>query len=169
TLEMVQARECLMGPGVTPFALEICRTQVEVEARQQAQDATHEGDQTLQGLRDLFLGLKAIDAPKTLILISEGFPLTDEALVTDLGRMAAEARTSVYALRLDNQLFDIADGRLPPNPFADRQARAEGLEVLAGAARGAYFNVATAEAPFFARIESELSGYYLLGVESSPK
>ena len=55
--------------------------------------------------------------------------------------MAAEARTSLYALKLDNQLFDIADARVPINPFADRQARAEGLEMLAGAARGTLFTV----------------------------
>ena len=42
--------------------------------------------------------------------------------------MAAEARTSLYALKLDNQMFDITDARMPINPFADRQARAEGLE-----------------------------------------
>jgi tetratricopeptide (TPR) repeat protein len=134
-----------------------------------ANDAGHESDQSLQGLRDLLAGLRTIDAPKTLILISEGFVLNDEAMVVDLGRMAAEARTSVYALRLDNQAFDIETSRAPVNPFADRQARAEGLELLAGAARGTIFTVATAEAPFFARIEAELSGYYLLGVESDPR
>ena len=40
-----------------------------------ALDANHEADQTIQALRDLFAGLRAIDAPKTLILISEGFVL----------------------------------------------------------------------------------------------
>jgi Tfp pilus assembly protein PilF len=83
--------------------------------------------------------------------------------------MAAEARTSLYALKLDNQLFDITDSRAPVNPFADRQARSEGLELLAGAARGTLFTVAGTGAPLFERIEAELSGYYLLGVESDAK
>lgn len=170
TLETVQARECQAGPGISGvLEVEACRFQVEVEAHQIAQDSLHETDQTLQGLRNLLLGLRPIDGPKTLILISEGFLMNDDAMIVDLGRLATEARTSVYALRLDNQLFDIGDGRMPVNPFADRQARAEGLELLAGSARGTLFTVAASESPFFQRIEAELSGYYLLGVESDAR
>src|SRR4029077_6369139 len=66
-------------------------------------------------------------------------------------------------------LFDITDSRAPVNPFADRQARSEGLELLAGAARGTLFTVAETGAPRFAPIEAELSGYYLLGIESDAK
>ena len=113
----------------------MCRGQVEIEARSLAFDANHDADQTIQTLRDLFAGLRMIDAPKTLILISEGFVLSDDAMIIELGTLAAEARTSLYALKLDNQMFDIADARMPINPFADRQARSRG-ELLAGAARG---------------------------------
>jgi VWFA-related protein len=168
TLETVQVRECQTA-GTSPGAQEMCRGQVEIEAHSMAQDANRDADQTIQTLRDLFAGLRLIDAPKTLILISEGFVMSDEAMIMDLGRMAAEARTSLYALKLDNQLFEIADARAPINPFADRLARSEGLELLAGAARGTLFTVTGTGAPLFERIESELSGYYLLGVESDPK
>ena len=170
TIESVQSRECLSGPGIGSFSqLELCRSEVLVEALALARDTNREADRTIQGLRDLLIGLRMIDAPKTLILISEGFVLSDQAMIIDLGRLAAEARTSVYALRLDNQMFDLADRSLPINPIGDRRARGEGLELLAGASRGALFTVATAEAPFFERIEAELSGYYLLGVESDPR
>jgi VWFA-related protein len=168
TLETVQVRECQMADR-SPGALEMCRTQVEMEARQFANDANHEADSTASTLRELFTGLRLIDAPKTLILISEGFVLNDEAFIIDLGRMAAESRTSLYALKLDNQLFEITESRAPINPFGDRQARTEGLEVLAGAARGTLFTVTGAGESLFERIESELSGYYLLGVESDAK
>jgi len=50
----------------------------------------------------------------------------------------------------------------------DRYVRAEGLELLTSASRGALFNIVGSGAAVFDRIESELSGYYLLGVESSP-
>src|SRR5262249_14658300 len=168
TLEGVQNREC-QAMGSSPGAMEMCRSQVELEAHSMAQDANRDADQTTQTLRDLFLGLRLIDAPKTLILISEGFVMQDEANIIDLGRMAAEARTSLYALKLDNQMFEISDPRAPINAFADRQARSEGLELLAGAARGALFTVAGTGATLFQRIESELAGYYLLGVESAAK
>ena len=168
TLEAVQTREC-QGLERSPAALDACRVQVELEAQSMAQDARNDAEQTLQSLRDLFYGLRRIDAPKTLILISEGFVLTDEATIIDLGTMAAQARTSVYALKLDTPLFDITEVRAPINPFQDRQARTEGLEMLAGAARGTLFTVAGTGETLFQRIESELSGYYLLGVESDPR
>jgi VWFA-related protein len=170
TIDSVQSRECLLGPGIASVSqVELCRSEVVAEALALARDTNREADRTIQGLRDLLTGLRMIDAPKTLILISEGFVLSDEAMIIDLGRLAAEARTSVYALRLDNQMFDLSDRRLPINPIGDRLARGEGLELLAGASRGALFTVSTAEAPFFERIEAELSGYYLLGVESDPR
>jgi VWFA-related protein len=168
TLDSVQTRECA-AVGNAPAAQDMCRGQVEMEAHSLAFDSSRDADQTIQTLRDLFAGLRAIDAPKTLILISEGFVLTDDAMIAELGAMAAEARTSLYALKLDNQMFDLSDGRAPINPFGDRQARAEGLEMLAGAARGALFTVTGTGEPLFERIESELSGYYLLGVESDAR
>ena len=167
-LDTVLQCEC-QGVGNSPGALEACRQQVELELHSLAQDSRIEAEQTIQNLRDLFAGLSRIDAPKTLILISEGFVLSDVAMIADLGTMAAQARTSIYALKLDNQLFDISDARAPVNPFADRQARSEGLETLAGAARGALFTVTGTGQTLFERIESELSGYYLLGVESDAR
>jgi VWFA-related protein len=167
-LEAVQQRECATA-GNAPGAQDSCRGQVEVEAHSLAFDANREADQTIQTLRDLFQGLRLIDAPKTLILVSEGFVLSDDGMIVELGALAAEARTSLYALKLDNQLFDIADARMPINPFADRSARSEGLELLAGAARGTLFTVTGTGQAMFERIESELSGYYLLGVESDAK
>ena len=50
----------------------------------------------------------------------------------------------------------------------DRYLRSEGLELLTSASRGALFNVIGTGAAIFERIEAELSGYYLLGVESNP-
>jgi VWFA-related protein len=167
-LESVQIREC-QGLGTSPAALELCRQQVELEAHSLAQDSRLEADQTINNLRDLFSGLMRIDAPKTMILISEGFVLSDEAMIIELGTMAAQARTSVYTLKLDNELFDVADARMPINPFADRQARTEGLDLLAGATRGTLFTVTGTGETLFDRIEAELSGYYLLGVESDPR
>jgi len=147
----------------------MCRTEVELEAHSLAFDANREADETISTLRELFASLRMIDAPKTLILMSEGFVMHDEAMIVDLGRMAAEARTSLYALKLDTQLFEITESRAPINPFGDRQARTEGLELLAAAARGTLFTVTGTGQPLFERIESELSGYYLIGVESDPK
>ena len=167
TLEGVFAREC-QGLERSPAALEQCRQQVELEARVLAQDTRREADQTIQSLRDLFAGLAQFDAPKTMVLISEGFAMSDQAMILELGQMAALARTSLYALKLDNQFFDVSDGR-NISTYADRQAKSEGLDLLAGAARGTIFTATGSGQTLFDRIASEISGYYLLAVESDPK
>jgi hypothetical protein len=127
TYATVLNRECPPA-GMSPMALEVCRQQVEMEAKSLAQEVRIDADQTISNLRDLLLGLSRIDAPKTMILISEGFVLSDEAMIIDLGTLAAQARTSVYTLKLDNALFEITDARMPINPFrrppgADRRTR----------------------------------------------
>ncbi len=168
TIESVFARECRNER--TPVALEACRQAVESEALQIAQEAQQGADQTIRGLYALLSGLQAIDAPKTLVLMSEGFVMDNTALqVIELGALAASSRTSLYALQLDDQIFDASNAKMPQAPGADRQARSEGLETLAGSARGALFRIAAGAEPVFARIEAELSGYYLLGVESDPR
>jgi VWFA-related protein len=164
----VVTRECQnLPPG--PGALDVCITQVQMEAHEHAQAVTQESNLTVQALRDLFIGLRAIDAPKTVVLISEGFVLYDPAAIAELGTLAAASRTSLYVLQLENGLFDIANARMPLNPIGDRMAQSEGLEMLAGAARGTMFTVTGTGANLFERIESELSGYYLIGVESDPR
>jgi VWFA-related protein len=164
TLDTVLARECAWLRAADAA---VCRVEVETDARFMARNANQEGDETVQALTALFAGLRTIDAPKTLILISEGFVSTDTSRIMELGAMAASARTSLYALRLDTQLFDITNaGRMGFTPVADSSAQSEGLEMLAGASRGALFTVTGSGEALFDRISSELSGYYLLGVES---
>ncbi len=168
TLKQIQQREC--ATENSPGAREACNTEVELQIHQITMDAKHEADQTVQALRDLFIGLRAIDAPKTLIFISEGFTLSDlSTTLIELGSLAAAARTSLYALQLDQALFDVANATMPRNPFADRRAATEGLDMLAGASRGTLFTVTGSGEALFSRIESELSGYYQLAVESDPR
>ena len=138
-----------------------------MEAREKARNASQDGDESVLALASLLTGLRAIDAPKTLIFISEGFILGENT-----GRSSNSARwrppraRASMSLRLDTQMFDVTNARAPFNPFADRQAMTEGLEALAGASRGALFTVVGTGAALFDRIAAELSGYYLLGVES---
>jgi hypothetical protein len=113
--------------------------------------------------------LRGIDSPKTLMFVSEGFMIDDDRqAVLALGTLAAAARTSIYAVKLDDQLFASAasEARAPMSRMDDRNARAEGLELLTGASRGSLFNVTGSGKGVFERIESELAGYYLIGVES---
>jgi VWFA-related protein len=166
TLGQVLGRECQAFGGRSD---PLCPDAVMTQARTMAMDANREGDMTINGLRDLFRGLRSIEGPKTLVLISEGFVMSDPMLVNSLGALAAAARTSVYALRLEGAVFDATDARMPVDMMGDRMALTQGLETLAGSTRGALFTVTGTGAALFQQIEAELSGYYLLGVESDPR
>jgi hypothetical protein len=71
----------------------------------------------------------------------------------------------LYVLQLDVPLADAAEARPSPSAMPDRQLRADGLSRLAGAARGELFTLVGADPAPFARILTELSGYYLIAFE----
>jgi VWFA-related protein len=173
-LRQVQMRECgdpQMARTRSDIAqIEMCNTSVEAEAASMAMDGATEGGQTLTIIRNVLSALATIDAPKTMVLVSEGFVLDDQTpSFTDIEAMAAAARTSIYVLKLDNLAFDVSQRN--PTPFSarlnDRMEQSQGVEQLAHVTRGSVFNVVAAADGAFARIESEISGYYLLGVESA--
>ena len=171
TLGEVLSREC-RDAGGRPLGgdeLDACRFEIDHEALEMARSGAADGRESMATLRNLLMALRGIDAPKTLVFVSEGFLVDDDRQsVFALGTLAAAARTSIYALKLDDQLFASAapESRAPMSRMDDRAARAEGLEILTGASRGSLFNVMGAGNGVFERIESELAGYYLIGVES---
>lgn len=168
-LERVINREC-EGEPPGPRR-QLCESVVENEAHTVAVQGTSDGDMTISSLRALIDAVQSIDAPKTLILVTEGFSIGyrgDRLIdVQNLGAFAAAARTSIYALKLEDTMFsDIAQKGAAITRFDDRRETSVGVETLANASRGSLFNITVSADNAFARIESELSGYYLLGVES---
>jgi VWFA-related protein len=168
TLSQIVMRDCQGNQR----AIQACRQEILAEAQQTASEARVESDLTLRSLRDVLTNLKAVDAPKTLLLVSQGFladnQRDDASRVTEISGLAAAARTSIYAFRLETNPADVtrARGTLNPSLIAeDRRERRNGLEALTSSARGALFDVAGTGASVFERVTNELSGYYLLGVE----
>ena len=70
-------------------------------------------------------------------------------------------------LQLETPLFDATQARVAPTATRDRQVRQDGIEQVAGAARGAVFRLAGDDPAPFARITRELAGHYLLAFESA--
>ena len=168
TLSQVVMRDCTG----TQRAIQLCRQEIQAEAQQVAGEARVDSDLTLRGLRDVLTNLRAVDAPKTLLLVSQGFladnQRDDASRVSEIGGLAAAARTSIYAFRLDSNPTDVTRARGSLNPALiaeDRRERRNGLEALTSAARGALFDIAGTGAGVFERVTAEISGYYLLGVE----
>jgi len=104
-------RECrdsvgrlLQGPE-----LDSCISELQREAYEKAMQSTVDGRDTISALRSILTALRTIDAPKTMILVSEGFVMGDQqASVLELGSLSAAARTSIYSLKLDDTLMQTA-------------------------------------------------------------
>jgi VWFA-related protein len=153
-------------------------------------------EDVLDRLRVLLKAFSAIDAPKTVVLFSDGISIPDEARSAEFERLSAAARTIIYAVQLDQHPVNAGSkdpsgpvettasagastrGRsqsLPDLPFPGGPAGAsgpanprmlDGLYVLAASSGGAVFTAVMNGDYALSRIESELSGYYLIGVET---
>jgi VWFA-related protein len=166
-IQSLLLRECGAFMGTWDTAR--CEREVEQEAAELVHvQRTQTGD-SLRGMREVFRSLQAVEAPKSVILVSEGLVLDSLGTeVDEIAAMAADARASLDVLLLDTPPFDMSQAQLPPTAREDRSLRELGLEMLAGMARGGLYRIATTADFAFDRIHQAMAGYYLLGLESGP-
>lgn len=162
--EEVLSRECSLNPSPT-FA-QGCMQQITAEADQLLTIARFRTRNSLVALRTLFDRMSGGNTPKTIVLLSEGLLLDrDLTEIGWVGTRASAAHIILYVLQLDSPDMDAAAQRLSPSRAADKEILRQGLDQLAGMARGDVFRV-IANADFaFQRLGLELSGYYLLSFE----
>ena len=103
---LVQAmlrRDCLARDDI---GIDACADEIRTAATVIVQNATQEGQTTEGRLRDLLTGLRSIDAPKTLILVSQGFFIDGRRSRIDaLASLAAAAQTTIYGLAVNESAF----------------------------------------------------------------
>jgi VWFA-related protein len=165
TFQQAVDRECAGEAGPS---LEACANQVEADARQLLIEASARARATLQSLEALLRNLAQLKTPVNIVMISEGmFVARDRIGMTELGRRAAEARTTIHIIRPGQAFFDIEDRGLPSTSsrFFDDGLMSEGLEQVAAQTRGSMVTVTNSGEIAFDRLGRELSGYYLLGFE----
>jgi VWFA-related protein len=134
--------------------------------------------QSLMALETVLDRLSIISGPKTVVLLSQRL-VTGGAgrleLSTELkrlGRVAAAAHITFYVLHLSRSFVDDRSaefGGVSDTPFADESVSREGLELLAGYARGTVVRVVAGADFAFERIQRETSAYYLLAFEPTPE
>jgi VWFA-related protein len=166
TLEVI-AREC--GPGLSLFELEQCERDVEREAFEAVAVMRQRSSDSIRAIRDVLVDIGRVEGAKQVILISEGLIL--EHMMGDLDNLAslaADARASLDILMLDVPHYDVTQARRPTTPREDRRLQEEGLEILAGLARGGLYRISTTATYAFDQISRAITGYYLLGVEARP-
>ncbi|MBM3777526.1 MAG: VWA domain-containing protein [Acidimicrobiia bacterium] len=165
-LKTVVARECRGLQAVEQ--VDTCQREVMSDAAGQSRHVRDETDLSLQGLQMLLRRLAIIDGHKTIVLISEGLVLEDlGGDAEEVARLAARARAGLNVLLMDVTGGDVLTSVLPPTPAADRAMQTRGLEDLAVMSRGTLYQVIGTGRAVFDRLASELSGYYVLGVEES--
>jgi VWFA-related protein len=167
TRRTVVSRECALMQGMD---LERCERDVELEAGDIVTAQRLDTTLALRGLQSLLTDLATIEGQKNLILLSEGLILEGTGGELDeIVRMANLGRVSINVLLMDVPRFEVTQSQLPPSAGEDRELQVQGLENLAGMSRGSLFRVVGTGDAIFERLASELSAYYLLGVEQSPR
>ena len=172
-------RECVSAKGGGPprqsqggGLADVCPQEISGLAHDIVLTYRRRVDEVSRVFRTLLQQLKPIDAPKTVVWVSEGLPmpLDSQADLGQLSALAAAARVTLYAIHLDrNSGFDASNAKPSPTAMEDRGAGRLGLDLLAGVSRGAVFaSIGTGDTAF-TRIAREMTAYYLLSAEPEPK
>lgn len=164
-LATVVAREC---HSTDPARQAQCERDIQAEASNIVRNLREDAELSLRNLQDLLQRLTYFDGPKSLILVSQGLALDDTSVLRYVVQLAGQARTSINVMVMDLNRGDITISERPPTEAQDRRLQLDGLEALATMSRGSLFHVAGTGEPIFDRLASEISAYYLLGVEQRP-
>ena len=164
-LAEVLTRECRSSD---PRQLAQCERDIISESSQIARNSREDADISLRGLQQLLEQLTFVDGPKSLILISEGLAISETNDLRHLVRLAGAARTAINVLSVDLRRGDVTIAEQPPTEAEDRRILMQGLEAIASMSRGTLYHIAGTGEPIFERLASEISAYYLLGVEQRP-
>jgi VWFA-related protein len=164
-LAAVVMRECRSND---PRQLAQCERDIVAESAQITRNSREDADISLRGLQQLLEQLAFVDGPKSLILISEGLATSETNDMRHLVRLAGAARTAINVLSVDLRRGDVTIAEQPPTEAEDRRILMQGLEAIASMSRGSLYHIAGTGEPIFERLASEISAYYLLGVEQKP-
>jgi hypothetical protein len=142
---------------------------MEAEATQVVLNYRERSLQSKRALETVFVSLKGVAGPKTVVLISEGMGTESPAEVRRLAEAATEAQITLFVLLLDSSGVDAAYRKEQLATTEEREMEAASLYDLAGLARGAVLQVIGSADEPFQRIARELMGYYLVGFEPDPR
>src|SRR4051812_24617969 len=123
-------------------------------------------------LRTVLRQLQKVPGPKTLVLISGGWPLElrdASSEIAPLADAAADAGATIYTLFAMSSEHGADRRTISAAPLSDQTVRRWPLEALAGMTGGGSFRVDVGAGNALDRVGRELSGTYRLGVERDPR
>jgi VWFA-related protein len=158
-------RECA-GVNLDPESVTQCQNLLRGDIREVYTKTRFTAISTLLSLRQIIGRLGLTPEPKTLVLISEGLVVERNLADTSwIGPETAAAQVSIYGIRLSSMQYDALMGRTSPTREQDKDLLVEGMERIVAEGRGAVMPVAGNPNVTFAKLSTELSGYYLLSFE----
>ena len=164
TRDKVTQREC--GDQRTGRVDSRCARDVVMEARQMATRQYARGTLALDALRTLGRGLRQLPGPKTIVLVSGGI-LKPESMSSfgDVEAELAAAQITLYSLYFEKSEYSAGRSRQSPTLGEDDRIFEDGLANVTSAAGGTFLRVIGTAETYFARVATELSASYLLGIE----
>ena len=171
----------MSGLGIPPQNNGFIEYEVLQERRRRSETTRH-------GIETILETMQGVEGPKALVWISGGFVIAGAELGLErMAELAAASRTTLYIFMLDEPLADtsVALSSGQPDAFvveqappaedyglqldpASRRLQEQGLMAAASMTGGSLLRAFYNPGPLFDRLERELSGYYLLGVEMLP-
>ncbi|MCE2532437.1 MAG: VWA domain-containing protein [Acidimicrobiia bacterium] len=147
-----------------------CAFQVRNESMQIVQEVKFHATNARRGIEGILRALGDIEGPKHVVWVSGGLVIDQNAvLLREIEDLAAASRTTLFVMMVDEPLTDMSEALPAPTPRQDRYMRERGLSAAAAVARGELFRVTANPRRIFERLEAQIAGYYLLGVEVGPE
>jgi VWFA-related protein len=173
-LQQVQARECRSGGDSG------CVAGIILEAEAQARLMHERAADTINGLNRLLRLLSEFPERKTVVLFSGGMAvgdrwIHDSGAIESLGRAAALANATVYAIHIDTgyqPVYNAEVRRARPTAGLGREREIQRalLSGFATTSGGDVFSAATGAGEFaLRRVLLETSAVYALGIEPAPR
>ena len=163
TQTKVLARECPPGrsfPG--------CGDEVRRQSRATVEWQRYHTRNAQLGLESLLTALGDLEGANALVWITGGLVIEDALNLKEIERLAAASRTTLYVMLVDEPLDDMSRAASSPTARDDQRFKVQGLLALSSMTRGRLIRAHYNPDPLFEQVGRELSGYYLLGVESHP-
>lgn len=166
-LSEVLSRECPIATSVDV----LCAQEAQSNAYEIAADARAKSGPVLANLRALIEALGALPGRKDLIVLSGGWVVPEQTIVSQMQGIAAAAaasRVTLHGILADTSSLAVSVTRMrtgAPLGSRDRYLLAQPLDTMAGMTGGLSMQLAGDGRGMFDRIEGAMSSYYRLGVE----
>ena len=164
-LARVLERNCRPGENV-----DMCRANFLSISTEIATNARTDATISVRNIESILRQLAAMDGPKSLLLVSSSLLVNDERQIDELIRIAEGSRTSIYVIAVEREREDRPIDANPndqgPATTGDRGLMFEGLSAISSPGGLSYLS--GNGSGILDRLATELSAYYLLGVESRP-